>query len=56
MLLPGFLTPTCLERAPSIALTAFSCMLGSTWEYVSNVMDMFACPCTSFWCEKSRLS
>src|SRR5215217_4159004 len=27
-----------------MALTAFSCMSGSTWEYVSNFMDMFACP------------
>jgi hypothetical protein len=36
-----------------MALTAFSCMSGSTWEYVSIVMEMFACPsisCTILGC------
>jgi hypothetical protein len=36
-----------------MALTAFSCMSGSMWEYVSIVMEMFACPsisCTILGC------
>jgi len=30
-----------------MALTAFSCMSGSTWAHVSIVMEMFACPSIS---------
>ena len=36
-----------------MALTAFSCMSGSTWEQMSIVMEMFACPsisCTILGC------